>query len=51
MRPTTLNTEHVFVNDKEALESIPWNRVRQDGNRFLGSLKGLRIRALGMGNI
>ncbi len=26
-------------------ESIPRNRVRQAGNRFLGSLKGLQIRA------
>ncbi len=26
------------------------NRFRQAGNRFLGSLKGLQIRALGVGN-
>jgi hypothetical protein len=57
----TLSSEPEFVNFKEAEESIPpayvtWragtsNRVvvlaRQAGNRFLGSLKCLKIRALG----
>jgi hypothetical protein len=38
--------ESVFVNVKEAQESIPRNRFRQTGNRFLGSLKGLQIRTL-----
>jgi hypothetical protein len=56
-------SESVFVNVYEAQESIPpayvawWavttNRVvvpaRQAGNRFLGTLKGLQIRALGWG--
>jgi hypothetical protein len=55
-----VSTEPVFVNVYGAQESIPpayvvWragmsNRVvvpaRQAGNRFLGSLKGLQIRAL-----
>jgi hypothetical protein len=56
-----VRTEPVFVNVYGAQESIPpayvvvWragtsNRVvvpaRQAGNRFLGSLKGLQIRAL-----
>ncbi len=35
----------VFVNVYGA-QSIPRNRFRQDGNRFLGSLNGLRILAL-----
>ncbi len=53
-------SEPVFVNVRGAQESIPlayviWqasttNRVvfpaRQAGNRFLGTLKGLQIRAL-----
>jgi hypothetical protein len=39
-------TEPVFVNVYGAQESIPKNRFRQAGNRILGSLKGLKIRAL-----
>ncbi len=35
----------VFVNVYEAQESITRNRFRQAGNRFLGSLKVLQIRA------
>jgi hypothetical protein len=42
-----LESEPVFVNVYGAQESIPRNRFRQAGNRFLGSLKGLQIRALG----
>jgi hypothetical protein len=41
-------TEPVFENDYRAQESIPINRFCQAGNRFLGSLKGLQIRALEM---
>ncbi len=54
--------EPVFVNVYGAQESIPRNRfcqydkqgyvpARQAGNRFLGSLKGLQIRALAKQNI
>ncbi len=42
-------TETEFVNIYGAQESIPMQPVvpaRQVGNRFLGSLKGLQIRAL-----
>ncbi len=35
-----------FINFQEAQESIPTNQFFQAGNRFLGSLKGLKIRAL-----
>ncbi len=35
----------VFVNVYRTQESIPGNQFRQPGNRFLGSLKGLQIRA------
>ncbi len=38
--------EPVFVNVYGAQESIPRNQFRQVWNRFLGSLKGLQIRAL-----
>ena len=44
--PPPLQTELVFVNVEEAKESIPRNRLCQAGNRFLGSLIGLQIRAL-----
>ncbi len=37
---------HAAPNVKGVLESIPLNRFRQAGNRFLGSLKGFQIRAL-----
>ncbi len=37
--------EPVFVNMYGAQESIQTNRFRQAGNRFLGSLNGLQIRA------
>jgi hypothetical protein len=40
-----MQTEPVFLNVFGAQESIPRNRFRQAGNRFLGSLIGLQIRA------
>jgi len=40
-----LTSEPEFVNVQGAQESIPRNRFRQAGNRFLVSLKGLQIRA------
>jgi hypothetical protein len=40
-------TEPEFVNVQRAQESIS-NRFRQAGNRFLGSLHGLQIRAQDM---
>jgi hypothetical protein len=43
---TPLTPEPVFVNVYGAQQSIPRNLFRQTGNRFLGSLKGLQIRAL-----
>jgi hypothetical protein len=36
----------VFLNVKKAQESIPRSRLCLTGNRFLGYLKGLQIRAL-----
>jgi hypothetical protein len=38
--------EPKFVNVYGALDSTPRNRFRQAGNRFLGSLKGIQVRAL-----
>ncbi len=38
-------TEPEFINVEGAQEWIPRNRIRQAGNRFLGPLKGLQIRA------
>ena len=40
------STEPVSVNVYGAQESIPRNRFHQAGNRFLGSLNSLQIRAL-----
>jgi hypothetical protein len=39
--------EPVFVNIYGAQESIPRNRLRQAGDRFLGYLKDLQIPSLG----
>ncbi len=39
-------TEPEFINVRGAQEPIPRNRFRSAGNRFLGSLKDLQIRAL-----
>jgi hypothetical protein len=41
---------HFIKNVKGVQESITRNRFRQAKNRFLGSLKGLQVRALGIGN-
>jgi hypothetical protein len=41
-RPT-LYPEPEFVNVSGAQESVSRNRIRQARNRFLGSLKGLKI--------
>jgi hypothetical protein len=38
-------TEPEFVHVSGAQESIPINRFRQAGNRFLSFLKGIQIRA------
>jgi hypothetical protein len=45
----TCMPEPVFLNVFGAQESIPRNRFLQAVNRFLGSLKGLQIRALELG--
>jgi hypothetical protein len=37
--------EPEFVNVEEAQESIPRNQLLLSGNRFVGSLKDLQIRA------
>jgi hypothetical protein len=43
MQPVYLTSEPVFLTLKELRN--PRNRFRQAGNRLLGSLKGLQIRA------
>jgi hypothetical protein len=39
-----IESEPETVNVSGAQESIPRNRIRQAGNQFLGTLKGLQIR-------